>query len=312
MRPLVIAHRGASGYLPEHTLAAKGLAHEMGADYLEQDVVASRDDELVVLHDIYVDRVTDVATQFVGRQRDDGRFYARDFDLAELRSLHVWERMNADGSPVYPERYPPKSGEFRLNTLAEEIEFIQKLNAESGRQAGIYPEIKRPAWHREQGVDIAPQLLSVLADFGYENRDDQVYVQCFDDAEIRRLKHELECPFKLVQLIGDNSWLEAATDYNTLRTGEGIERLAKTADVIGPHISHLYELQEIDCVPVSTGLAGLAHEAGLSVHPYTFRADDIPVGFTSFETLVRYFVDDVGVDGLFTDFPDQVLQLRFP
>ena len=82
MRPLLIAHRGASGYLPEHTLAAKQLAHEMGADYLEQDVVASRDDELIVLHDIHLDRVTDVADRFPGRERDDGRFYVRDFDLA--------------------------------------------------------------------------------------------------------------------------------------------------------------------------------------------------------------------------------------
>ena len=134
MRPLLIAHRGASGYLPEHTLAAKQLAHEMGADYLEQDVVASRDDELIVVHDIHLDRVTDVADRFPGRERGDGRFYVRDFDLAELQTLSVWERMQADGSPVYTNRYPPKSGEFRLNTLAEEFEFIHKLNAKSGRQ----------------------------------------------------------------------------------------------------------------------------------------------------------------------------------
>lgn len=310
MRPIVIAHRGASGYLPEHTLAAKALAHEMGADYLEQDVVASRDDELVVLHDIYLDRVSDVATRFPGRQRQDGRYYARDFDLAEIRSLRAWERMHADGSPVYPGRYPPQSGEFRLNSLAEELAFIQKLNADSGARVGIYPEIKRPAWHREEGIDIAPKLLMELREFGYADREDPVYLQCFDDAEVRRLKYELDCPFKLVQLIGENSWLEAETDFDALRTEEGIRELANTADAIGPHMCHLYQFSGVDPVPASSGLVERAHEAGLSVHPYTFRVEEIPPGFASFAEFVRYFLEDLKVDGLFTDFPDRVLALR--
>ena len=312
MIPLIIAHRGASGYLPEHTLAAKVLAHEMGADYLEQDVVASRDGKLIVLHDIFLDRVTDVATRFPDRHREDGRYYARDFDLEEILSLRAWERMNADGSLVYPQRYPAQSGDFRPNTLVEELVLIQQLNAKSGRQVGIYPEIKRPAWHREEGIDLAPELLRVLAEQGYENRDDPVFVQCFDDTELRRLKNELQCPFKLVQLIGENTWLEAATDYDALRSAEGIRQLAATADAIGPHISHLYDLTEGDDTPVPGGLVREAHAAGLAVHPYTFRADDIPAGFSSFEELVRFFVVNVGVDGLFTDFPDQVLQLRLP
>jgi len=312
MQPLVIAHRGASGYLPEHTLAAKSLAHEMGADYLEQDVVASRDDELVVLHDIYLDRISDVVTQFASRARRDGRFYVRDFTLHELRSLTICERMNYDGSPVFPGRYPPQTGAFRIHTLAEEIELTQRLNAKAGRQVGIYPEIKRPAWHRKEGIDIAPRLLRILADFGYETKEDSVFVQCFDDAEIRRLRRELNCPFKLVQLIGNNIWQEAPTDFDALRTEDGIRRLAETADAIGPNISHLYEVQGSDRVPVSTGLVQMAHEANLLVHPYTFRADDLPAGFSSFEELVRYFIVEIGVDGLFTDFPDQVLALRFP
>lgn len=309
MSAVVIAHRGASGYLPEHTLAAKGLAHDMGADYLEQDVVASRDDELVVLHDIFLDRVTDVATRFPGRERPDGRFYVRDFDADELRTLSVWERMNADGSPVYPGRYPARSGDFQINTLREELEFIQRLNEQTGRHTGIYPEIKRPAWHKEQGIDIAPRLLGQLADFGYQEHDDPVFLQCFDDAELRRLRHELDCSLKLVQLIGENSWLEAATDYDALRSEQGVKELAATVDAIGPHLPHLYRLQEVGDGPVSTGLVKLAHAAGLLVHPYTFRADELPAGFASFAELVRYFVEDLGIDGLFTDFPDQVLQL---
>ena len=312
MRPLLIAHRGASGYLPEHTLAAKQLAHEMGADYLEQDVVASRDDELIVLHDIHLDRVTDVADRFPGRERDDGRFYVRDFDLAELQTLSVWERMQADGSPVYTNRYPPKSGEFRLNTLAEEFEFIHKLNTESGKEVGIYPEIKRPRWHRANGVDVAPKLLRMLGEFGYGSRDDPVYVQCFDDAELRRLRRDLDCPFKLVQLIGSNNSLAGSPDYDAMRTAAGIEGLANTVDAIGPSISHLYEIEKTAGTPFPTDLVQVAHSAGLAVHPYTFRADDLPPGFTAFDELLRFFIVDVGIDGLFTDFPDQVLALRLP
>ena len=261
MTPLVIAHRGASAYLPEHTLAAKALAHEMGADYLEQDVVASRDDELVVLHDIYLDRVTDVVERFPTRARDDGRYYVRDFDLDELRSLSVWERMNADGSAVYPGRYPAKSGEFRISTFAEELEFIKDLNSDSGQQVGIYPEVKRPAWHREEGIDIAPTFLRMILDAGYENSDDAVYIQCFDFAELRRLKVEFDCSFKLVQLIGENSWGEAETDFDFIKTAVGLAELAETVDAIGPWIPYLYELA--DNSPRPGGLIQRAHAAGL-------------------------------------------------
>jgi glycerophosphoryl diester phosphodiesterase len=312
MRPLLIAHRGASGYLPEHTLAAKQMAHEMGADYLEQDLVASRDDELIVLHDIHLDRVTNVADRFPGRKRQDGRFYVRDFDLAELRTLSVWERMRADGSPVFPNRYPPKSGDFGLNTLAEEIELIHTLNDKSGRDVGIYPEIKRPNWHREHGVDIAPKLLQILGDYGYETGDDPVYVQCFDDAELRRIRHDLDCPFKLVQLIGGNSGVPGSPDYDAMRTAAGLAALANTVDGIGPYLGYLYEFEKIDGMLLPTELVQLAHAAGLAVHPYTFRADDLPPGFATFEELLRFFIVDIGVDGLFTDFPDQVLALRLP
>ena len=310
--PIVIAHRGASGYLPEHTLAAKALAHEMGADYLEQDVVASRDDELMVLHDIHLDRVTDVAERFPGRARADGRFYVRDFELGELRELRVWERMDADGQPVYPERYPPRTGDFRVHTLDEELEFIRQLNEKAGRNAGIYPEIKKPAWHRAEGVDIAPLMLGALRRHGYTGKDDPVYVQCFDFAETRRLREELDCPYRLIQLIGDNFWAEADTDYAALRTPSGLAQIARVADGIGPWLLHAYRLETIDGVPVATDLVRNARELGLSVHPYTFRADDLPPGFTSFSELVRYFIVDLGVDGLFTDFPDRIIELSFP
>ena len=180
MKPLVIAHRGASGYLPEHTLAAKQLAHRMGADYLEQDVVATRDHELVVLHDIHLDRVTNVASVFPGRHRNDGRYYARDFELAEIRALQAWEREDAQGRAVYPGRYPGREGSFRLHTLAEELEFVARLNEDSGRAAGVYPEIKRPAWHRREGVDVTELVLEAVRKSPFGAPDAHVYLQCFD------------------------------------------------------------------------------------------------------------------------------------
>lgn len=305
----IIAHRGASGYLPEHTLPAKALAYAMGADFLEQDVVATRDDQLLVLHDIHLDRVTDVATRFPGRERTDGRFYVRDFDLAEIRTLRVTERLDEAGNAVYPGRYPARSGYFVVNTLGEELEFVQGLIRSTGRSVGVYPEIKRPAWHREEGIDLGAAMLEVLAAYGYEGPDDPVFVQCFDAAELRRLREELGCRMRLVQLIGENSWGEAATDYDALRTERGLAELARTADAIGPWVCQLYSKGPDGTELRSTGLVEQAHRAGLLVHPFTFRADDLAPGFDGFTDMVRYFCVDLGVDGLFTDFPDRVAEL---
>ncbi len=301
-RPVVIAHRGASGYLPEHTLAAKTLACAMGADFLEQDVVATREGELVVLHDIHLDRTTDVAEIFPDRARSDGRFYVRDFAMDEIRRLRVWERFDADGQPVYPTRYPPRTGRFRINTLREELEFVRALNEDAERPVGIYSEIKKPAWHKEEGIDIAPAMLELLDEFGYRSKEEPVYVQCFDPAEVIRIREELGCELRLVQLIADNSWDEADADYDELRSEAGLDRLVGIADGIGPWFSQLYGNEDSFR---STGVVEAAHERGLEVHPYTFRADDLPEGFSDFDELLRYAVEDLQVDGLFTDFPDR-------
>ena len=307
--PLVIAHRGASGYLPEHSLPAKSLAYAMGADYLEQDVVASADDHLVVLHDIYLDRVTNVSEIFPRRMRADGRYYVRDFNMAELRTLKVWERMDHSGSAVYPLRYPARSGEFRIHTLREELDLVCGLNSATAGNTGVYVEIKRPAWHRKEGVDIAPPLLQTLADFNFRSHTDRAYVQCFDPTELHRIRHDLKSPLKLVQLIGENAWGEAGTDFDKMRQKSGLQALVETVDAIGPWIHHFFDTSEIDGSPVSTSLAGDAHAAGLDIHPYTFRVDELPRGFDSFDQLVCYFLDVQAVNGLFTDFPDRVRKI---
>ena len=305
---LVVAHRGACGYLPEHTLESKAYAHALGAHYIEQDVVATRDDQLVVLHDVHLDRVTDVAERFPGRSRDDGRYYARDFDLAEIKSLRAGERRGEDGiNAAFPKRFPVGVGEFRVPTLREEIKMIQGLNRSTGRIAGIYPEIKRPAWHRAEGVDISALVLQLLDDLGYRTKADPVFLQCFDAAEVRRIRHELGCPLRMVQLLGENEWGESDTDYDDLKTPDGLRALANTVDAIGPFIGQLVKLADVDGQPISTGLVSSAHEAGMLVHPYTFRADQLAPGFESMGEMVGWFVEQLDIDGLFTDFPDLAL-----
>jgi glycerophosphoryl diester phosphodiesterase len=308
-RPIVIAHRGASGYLPEHTLEAKSLAHGMGADYVEQDVVLTQDDVPIVLHDVHLDTVTDVANKYPDRKRDDGRYYAIDFTLDEIKTLRVSERFNPKtGLAVYPHRFPVRTSRFEVPTLAEEIELIQGLNRSTGREAGLYPEIKAPAWHRAQGKDISRIVLDVLNRYGYDNHDDRIFVQCFDAAETRRLRDEFGTKLPLIQLIGENSWKESTTDYDRLRTEAGLREIAGYADGIGPSLKHILTGFDAEGRPVLTDLVTLAHGQQLAVHPYTFRTDELPRGIADFDALLGLFVDGAGIDGLFTDFPDRAVK----
>lgn len=306
--PLVIAHRGASGYLPEHTLEAKALAYAQGADYLEQDVVISRDGVPVVAHDLTLEDTSNVRDLFPDRARSDGHWYVADFDWAELQTLVLQERTAEGGTPARAGRFPSSGVKFRLHTLDEELDFIRGLNAtlgkHLGREVGVYTEVKSPAWHREQGIDTAPIVLASLARHGYTKREDRAYVQCFDFAELRRIRQALGSELKLVQLIGENSWNEAPTDYDYLLTPAGLREIAGVADGIGPWGPQVLTFAP-GKAPVPTGLVAAAHAAGLVVHPYTVRADELPPGVTDLPSLV-HALRAAGVDGAFTDFPDQM------
>ena len=302
-KPIVIAHRGACGYVPEHTLEAASMAHAMQVDFIEQDVVLSKDNIPVVLHDIHLDTVTDVAQKFPGRARSDGRFYAIDFALDEIKQLFVHERISLKtGKAVFPNRFDASKALFRVPTLEEEIELIKGLNAATGRDIGIYVEIKKPAWHREQDKDTSKIVLETLAKHGYQTKQDNVYLQCFDPKETRRIREKLKCNLKLVQLIADNEWNEANTDFDKMRTQSGIAQIAQYADGIGPWMPHI--LKPVDGgEPQATELVQLAHEKGLVVHPFTFRQDSLPKYAKSFDGLMKKFLAQ-RIDGLFTDFPD--------
>lgn len=304
--PVVIAHRGASGYLPEHTLPAKALAHAMGADFIEQDVVLSKDGVPVVLHDIHLEFTTDVAAVFPNHFRDDGHFFAIDFTLAQLRTLRVHERRGGDNKAVYPQRFPAGPGLSRIPTLAEEIALIEGLNQSRGKQVGLYIEMKGSAFHRAEGMDLPAAVMEVLREAGWDQRRDQVFLQSFEPEALRYLKYELETSLPLIQLIGENSWNEdGKVDYDWMRSDAGLQDIAGYADGIGPWIMQLYQgPSESTGTPKLSQLVAKAHALGLLVHPYTFRADDLPPGIDSFAQLHQLFFVELAIDGVFTDFPD--------
>ncbi len=300
---IVIAHRGASGYLPEHTLVGKALAYGLGADYLEQDVIATRDGELVVLHDLHLDDVSDVAQRFPGRQRGDGLHYAIDFDLAELQQLTLFERRTpGTGTAKYRGRFPAGIGVARIATLDDELHLIHGLNQSTGRAVGIYSEIKHPQWHREHGVDLASLLLAKLKAFGYSRPDHAAFVQCFDANELQRVHDELGCGLRLIQLV------DSAPAYAELLTPEGLARVTRYAFGLGPSYRQL--VAEEAGRPKITPLTTRARELGLRLHPYTFRREELPGYATTLEQLLEIFLGQVRVDGVFCDFPDVAARIR--
>lgn len=276
----IIAHRGASGYLPEHTLEAYALAHGQGADFVEPDLVMTLDGAFVCLHDLYLEPTTNVAEVFPERARDDGRWYAADFTLAEIRGLEVHERL--------PNRFPIGRSSFRVPTFEEMIELVQGLNQSRGMSTGIYPELKAPRWHSENGLPMAESFLEVLRRYDYDSGEAPIFVQAFEPEILIELG-ELGSRARRVMLLGGAA-------HDALTTAEGLEKVRTFADGIGPAKERLQG---------DPTLVVRAHAAGLLVHPYTFRVDQVLEGYASFDAELDYFVDELGIDGLFTDFPDQ-------
>ncbi len=307
--PTVIAHRGASGYLPEHTLAGYAYAYAQGADFLEPDVVITRDGQAIALHDVYLDAVTDVRDRFPDRARADGLNYVVDFTLEEIRSLSVNERIEPDtGEQRYAGRFPADQGQFRVVTLAELIELTQGLNRSTGRAVGIYPELKAPAFHESEGHDITAIVLNILERYGYRKATDLCLIQSFEPEPLRRLRDEFGTDLRLVQLLGENAWAMNDIDYEAMYTPKGLARIADYADAIGPPLTRILQGIDDQGTPRLSSLVSDAHTAGLLVHPYTFRADALPEG-VSLEQLLELFVLQIGVDGLFIDQPDRLVRL---
>jgi glycerophosphoryl diester phosphodiesterase len=309
---LVIGHRGASGYLPEHTLPSKALAYGQGVDYLEQDIALSRDNIPIVIHDIYLDEVSNIASVFPTSNRSDGRFYVIDFTAAEIKTLRASERFNRHtGNPIFPKRFPLNKSRFHLVTLAEELEFIAGLNQANianNRIVGAYVEIKDPSFHkRENRLNISEIVLDVLRQYNYTRRTDNIFLQCFDIEELQRIRLELRSDLKLVALLTENKARSeySQTDYTYWTSEIGVEDMSTFVNGIGPHYTQLF--QQGNTLEPSK-LFTDARKYNLFIHPYTFRSDVDPQPFATFDIMLEFFIDKLKVEGLFIDHPDKAVK----
>jgi glycerophosphoryl diester phosphodiesterase len=306
---IVIAHRAASGYLMEHNLPSVTLAVAMGSDYIEQDLVMTQDDQVIVLHEPTLDRVTNVAELFPGRERKDGKFYAIDFTLAEIKQLHLKEPYPNSG------RFPDNNKNLQLTvpTFKEELELIRGLEKTLRKDIGIYPEIKQPWFHRKEGKDISMAVVKILREYGYKSQEDKIFLQCFDPEELRRIHDELfpilQMNLKLIQLIDDNNGDETKSlqwgewinyNYDWITSKSGLRTLSSYIAGIGMDKSMLVDKAGNLLLPE---LVSDAHSLGMVVHPFTFhREKELLTSYvTTFEELLEFFYFKVGVDGVFTD-----------
>jgi glycerophosphoryl diester phosphodiesterase len=308
-RPLIIAHRGASGHRPEHTLAAYGLAIDMGADFIEPDLVMTRDQVLVARHENEIGGTTDVAEKFPGRRRTaviDGDsvtgWFTEDFTLRELKMLRARERL--------PHRSRAWDGQFEIPTLDEVLAFVRRRERETGRTIGVYPETKHPSHHRSLGLPLEDSLLAVLARHGYRGREDAVIIQSFEVGNLRALRPRTT--IRLAQLInGSGGPPDIAAggwgmDYRAMVTPAGLRAVAQHADAIGVHKWLVLPREVAGDVSRATSVVRDAHAAGLDVHVWTLRSDtpDLAPGFAGDAAAEWRAFAAAGVDGIFGDFPD--------
>lgn len=297
-QPVIIAHRGASGYLPEHTLAAYALAIEMGADFIEPDLVLTKDDCLVARHDNYLSTTTNVADrpEFADRRRENTAFsrtdwWVEDFTLAEIKTLHARQ--------AFPGRSAENDDLHEIPTL-EEILWLAVESSAVGRRIGVYPEAKNPGYFRDRGQDFITPLLAALDAHGYLGAGQPVFIQSFEAWLLKELRRKTDS--RRVMLV-----YSAALDQPGAPPGEpnvALEDIAGYAEAVGP-----YKRLLIDGEGKDTGFVARAHALGLAVHPWTFRSDALEPPFTSAESeYAAYFA--LGVDGLFSDFSDQAVAAR--
>ncbi len=316
-RPIVIAHRGASGHRPEHTLAAYELAIEMGADFIEPDLAITKDGVLVVRHENEISETTDVARHpELARRRTTKRidgdkvtgWFTEDFTLSEIKTLRARERLAF--------RNQDFNGRFEVPTFAEVLELVRRKSAESGRTIGVYPETKHPTYFRSIGLPLEEPLLAALETAGYRGRSAAVYIQSFETGNLKELRRRTDLP--LIQLLsaeGQPYDLALAGDrrtYRDLATPAGLAEIATYADGIGPHKRLIVPAGLGGRLKAPSSLVADAHRVGLLVHPWTFRSDGnflAPEYGGDPEREYNQFFS-LGVDGVFSDFADAAVQAR--
>ena len=323
--PLVIGHRGAPGYLPEHTVPSYERAIRMGADFIEPDLVSTKDGHLIVRHEPMLSVTTDVAArpEFADRKRmravdgvEETDFFACDFTLEEIRTLRARQAF-ADRDHSHDNVYP-------VVTFEEVIDLAQRQSLKIGRTIGVYAEIKHSTFHAQLGLGLEARVLEVLQRVGWTMRSSPVIVESFETANLRWLRGKTEV--RLAQLI-DGSDTDPATGEMILKapsdkpfdwttgdnraqlTAEGLAEIARYADIVAPWKRWLVAIAGGVAVKRPRIIAD-AHAAGLQVHTWTMRDDRLDAVYKG-DAVAEYFeLFDMGVDGLFSDFPDTAVKAR--
>ena len=307
-KKLVIAHRGASGYLPEHTYSGAVMAFASGADFLELDVVMTKDGHLIVMHDLTLNATTNVEEVFPEKNNKKGKSQVIDFTLNEIKLLKVHERSSRTGkNAAFPQRFPIDYQLFEIPTLDNMINLVKGLSKSSGRIMGLYIEIKAPEFHKKHNKDPASTLLKMLKHHGFKEATDPVFIQSFDSKTLKKLRYQHKTQLRLIQLIGENHWRLSDTDFTYLKSEKGLNEVSKYADGIGPWMNQLVTGVDLSGNFQITNLVKNARRKDLLIHSYTFRADRLPDYVSNFDELLDIFLNEVGVDGIFTDFPDLVV-----
>jgi glycerophosphoryl diester phosphodiesterase len=327
--PIIIAHRGASGYRPEHTLASYELAIRMGADYIEPDLVATRDGVLVARHENEISETTDVAQhpEFAGRKTTkhiDGRvvqgWFTEDFSYAELKTLRARERL-----PDIRPNNTAYDGLYTIPSLQEILDLLREHQADNpGHAVGIYPETKHPSYFAGLGLSLEEPLVMALHKNGYRGREAKVFIQSFEVGNLKKLRHMTELPLvQLMDAAGQPYDVQAAGDprgYADMATAQGLKEIATYANAVGPNKNLIIPRNAQDGLTAETRFVRDAHAAGLKVHAWTFRAEN-EFQAADFRTALldthehrrryaklfpgefqRFFA--IGIDGLFTDHTD--------
>jgi glycerophosphoryl diester phosphodiesterase len=320
---IVIGHRGAAGYRPEHTLASYELAARLGADFLEPDLVPTKDGVLVCRHEPEIGGTTDVVNhpEFAARKTTktlDGQavtgWFTEDFTLAELKTLRAVERI-----PQIRQHNTLFNGRYEVPTFQELLDLRARLSEELGRTLGVYPETKHPTYFQKAGLPLEPRLLDILRRNRLNEPDALVFVQSFEVTNLKQLR-ELGLRTKSIQLLAasgapfDTTAAGSGPTYADLSTPDGLRGIARYAQGIGPDKLQVIPRKADGTLGSPTTLVADAHHAGLLVHPYTFRAENsfLPVDFQTSAIPSDYgrAIDEqvtylrTGLDGLFNDQAD--------
>lgn len=318
--PLVIAHRGSSGERPEHTLAAYERAIDQGADYIEPDLVVTKDLQLVARHENELSGTTDVASrrEFEDRKRTknvEGRrvagWFSEDFTLEELRTLRARERVGniRPASAQY-------NGLYQIPTFAEIVQLVRAKEVETGRTIGLYPELKHPTLMLEQeGIDMVDLMVRELRTHGLDGADAPVFVQIFEVGPLQRLNKRVDTPLVMLISAEGGPYDEPEMRWAEMITPSGLAEIAEYADGIGPWMGHVLD----PATMAPTTLVADAHAAGLKVHPWTLRKENgfLPAALQSeggpaAEGQWRTFWNAAiatGADGFFTDNVKEMVEL---